>query len=410
MIRTLLAWKGRRLQGGTLQFLLPGGEIVSVGRDEPKVVIRVRHPSVLARIARHPELAFGETYVEGGWEPVDGSLLDVLEVAMRMLCTREAERSRLQTTFARWHERNGMRRSRRNASHHYDEDASLYRGFLDADMHYSCGYFQTPYVDLETAQRAKCALIARKLDLRRGSRVLDIGCGFGSLAMHLAEHHGARVIGITLSEVQLREAQARVRERGLSDRVEICLADYRNVFDKFDAVVSIGMFEHVGRPQYVAYFRHLRELLTADGVALIHTIGRSTPPGVCNAWIRRHIFPGGYIPAASEMTAAIERSGLCLTDLEVWRGHYATTLRHWHARFQRMRPAFVARFGERFCRLWAFYLQCSEAAFRWGDCVVFQAQLARDPLRVPVTRDYLHAPGVVERRNATKCSADAQPA
>lgn len=410
MIRTLLAWKGRSLDGGTLEILQPEGQTLSVGRGTPKATIRVRDRSVLARIARHPELAFGETYVEGGWEPVGATLLEVMEVAMRMLSARETRRPRWHTLVGRWHERNGVHRSRHNVSHHYDEDASLYRGFLDSDMHYSCAYFQTPHVDLETAQQAKCAQIARKLDLRCGARVLDIGCGFGSLAMYLAEHHGVRVIGITLSDVQLKQAQARVIARGLSDRVEIRLADYRRIFDKFDAVVSVGMFEHVGRPQYTAYFRHLRELLTADGIALIHTIGRSTPPGLCNAWIRRYIFPGSYIPAASEMTAAIERSGLCLTDLEVWRGHYATTLRHWHARFQRMRTEFEARFGGRFCRLWAFYLQCSEAAFRWGDCVVFQAQLVRDPLRVPVTRDYLYSPGGATHRHSGRRVAEEEPA
>jgi cyclopropane-fatty-acyl-phospholipid synthase len=392
MIRSLLALKGRYLRGGTLRFLLPDGDAVEVGQGEPKAAIRVRDRSVLARIALKPEIAFGETYVDGGWEPHDASLLDVLEVCMKLLTEREARASISRVALGSWRERNDAPRSRLNASHHYDRDPFLYRGFLDRDLHYSCAYFARHGMDLDAAQQAKCALIARKLCLRPGARVLDIGCGFGSLAMYLVSEHHVRVLGITLSREQQREAEARVRERGLTSHVEIRLADYRDLHDKFDAVVSVGMFEHVGRPQYRGYFHAVHDLLMADGVALIHTIGRSGPPAATNPWIRRYIFPGGYIPAASEMMAAIERSALAMTDWEVWRGHYAETLRHWHVRFQHKRGDFLARFGERFCRMWEFYLQCSEAAFRWSDLVVFQAQLARDPLRVPTTRDYLYVP------------------
>jgi cyclopropane-fatty-acyl-phospholipid synthase len=388
--KSLLAWKGRPLNGGTLVFRMPGGRAVSVGDGRPRAVLRLRDHAVLARILRDPELALGETYVDGGWEPEEGDLLGVLEVCMRLAGAVESRGPLLRTLLGRWGERNGTHRSRRNVNHHYDRDPDLYRGFLDRDMHYSCAYFATANLDLDGAQEAKCALIARKLRLQPGAHVLDIGCGFGGLALHLARRYGVRVLGITLSHEQLREAEARTRERGLTGQVTFRLLDYRQVFDKFDAVVSVGMFEHVGRPQYETYFGKIHELLTDTGVALVHTIGRSTPPAPTNPWIRRYIFPGGHIPAASEMTSAVERSNLCLTDLEIWRGHYATTLHHWHTRFQHRRAEFVARFGERFCRLWEFYLQSSEAAFRWGGLVVFQAQLARDPFAVPLTRDYLY--------------------
>lgn len=301
--QALLTWKSRRLDGGTLVFNLPDGR-VSVGNGAPKAVLRVRDRAVLARILRDPELELGQTYVEGGWDPEDGDLLAVLDVCMQLAGSVESRGRLRKLLLARWSEMNGVRNSRSNASHHYDRDPELYRSFLDRDMHYSCAYFASPSLDLEAAQEAKCTLIARKLRLRAGARVLDVGCGFGGLALHLAKRYDVSVLGITLSREQLREAQARAREHGLADQVTIRLLDYRQLSTTFDAIVSVGMFEHVGRPHYARYFRQIRNLLRDDGVALVHTIGRSTQPARTNPWIRRHVFPGGHIPAASELGLA----------------------------------------------------------------------------------------------------------
>ncbi|WP_299690404.1 cyclopropane-fatty-acyl-phospholipid synthase family protein [Hydrocarboniphaga sp.] len=384
----------RSARGGAVWTLGPG--------EEPRAVIEVRDASVLTSILRNPALRFGETFMEGGWNPVDGSLLSVLEAGLALINSVELTPRERQLMKLRGHigEINSPFSSRRNVAHHYDLDRELYAAFLDAGLFYSCAYYREPGMDLEAAQQAKCAHIAAKLDLRPGARVLDIGCGWGGLAMYLAEHHGVHVTGITLSKEQLAVARQRVNERGLDSRVELRLEDYRLTEGRFDAVVSVGMFEHVGRPQYPKFFRRVRELLKADGVALLHTIGRSTPPGFTNPWIRKHIFPGGYIPAASEVLEAIEAEGLVVSDLEIWRLHYAWTLAEWHRRFQAERELFRARFGERFCRMWEFYLQASEASFRWGDLVVFHFQLLRDQTRLPYTRGYLYR-GVVDGARAS---------
>jgi cyclopropane-fatty-acyl-phospholipid synthase len=340
-----------------------------------------------------PRLRFGEGYMDGIWEPLDGDLLRVFEVVMHMLASVETtgfERL-LQKGLSLLGEINSPGAARKNISQHYDLDSALYADFLDRDLHYSCAYFRDPDMSLEDAQQAKCAHIAAKLDLRPGARVLDIGCGWGSMALYLAQRFDAQVTGITLSQEQLLIARQRAEERGLSRQVEFRLEDYRQTRGEFDAIVSIGMFEHVGRPQYPAFFRQAHNLLKPDGTMLLHTIGRSSPPAVCNPWIRKYIFPGGYIPALSETAAAIETVGLVLTDMEVWRLHYAFTLAEWNRRFQTQRQKIAARMGERFCRMWEFYLLVSEAGFRWSDLVIFQAQLTRSRDRLPQTRDYLYA-------------------
>lgn len=393
-MQRLLDLLGRHYTRGTLELAVAGGRVWRLGRGEPRARLQIRDTASLWRLLRNPRLSFGETYMDGGWEPAGGDLLAVLEVCLRNL---EATQSRspwrpLRKAAAWISEINTPWRARRNVAHHYDLDETLYRQFLDADLHYSCAYFAQPQLSLEQAQQAKCALIARKLNLSPGASVLDIGSGWGSLALFLAREHGVRVTGITLSQEQLRVARQRAESAGLADRVRFELNDYRSVQGRFDAVVSVGMFEHVGRPQYRRYFSRVQELLAPEGVALIHSIGRSTPPDGCNPWIRRYIFPGGYIPAASEVLPAVEHSGLILCDLEVWRLHYAQTLAAWNARFQAARPAIAARLGERFCRMWTFYLQGSEAAFRWGGLAVFQLQLSRSLTRLPLTRQYLYPP------------------
>lgn len=379
-------------QDGSLEFAAPDGRTWTLGSGTPRVRLRLRDPAVLQRIMLRPTLHLGEAYMDGGWTPEDGDLRAALGIGIRVAAHRERVLpigwiARLRSWLG---ELNTPLRAQSNVAHHYDLDEAFYRRFLDADLHYSCAYYAEPQLSLEQAQQQKCALIARKLDLRPGMRVLDIGCGWGSLALYLAERHEVHVTGITLSRTQWQAAQRRAAERGLAGRVDFRLQDYRELPGRFDAVVSVGMFEHVGRPQYRAYFRRVYELLRPDGVALLHTIGRQCPPGGTNAWIRKYIFPGGYIPAASEMLAAVEASGLWLTDLEIWRLHYAETLAEWQRRFQRQRDDIRRHYDERFCRMWEFYLAASEAGFRDGDLVVFQAQLAKSRGRLPLTRDYLY--------------------
>ena len=284
-----------------------------------------------------------------------------------------------------------MAQARRNVAHHYDLSAELYDLFLDADRQYSCAYFTDPAQDLETAQLRKKQHIAAKLLLKPGLRVLDIGCGWGGLGIYLAQQLGAEVTGITLSTEQLAIANARVAAAGLDDRAHFHLRDYRHETGSFDRIVSVGMFEHVGVNHYGEFFSTLRKCLADDGVALLHTIGRRDSPGSTNPWLQKYIFPGGYSPSLSELSAAIERSGLWISDIEVLRLHYADTLRHWRLRFEANRARVAALYDERFCRMWEFYLVTSEVSFRHLDNVVFQVQLAKRRDAVPQTRDYQFA-------------------
>jgi cyclopropane-fatty-acyl-phospholipid synthase len=279
-------------------------------------------------------------------------------------------------------------RARRNVQHHYDIDPGIYELFLDPDLQYSCAYF-TRGADLARAQLLKKRHITAKLGIQPGQRVLDIGSGWGGLALYLAQTCGAEVHGVTLSEEQLKRAQSRAAKLGLSRSVRFDLADYRKVEGKFDRIVSVGMFEHVGLPHYGAFFGAVARLLEDDGYALLHTIGRSDRPAATNPFITHYIFPGGYIPALSEVMSAVERSGLMCTDVEVLRLHYAETLRAWRTRFLANRARAVEIAGEEFCRMWEFYLAGSEAAFRHQGLVVFQIQLAKRVDALPITRDYM---------------------
>ena len=392
----LAKWLSGKFTAGRLDIDLPDGETVTLGQgDTPRARIRFDSRDTLRWVLRDPRMRFPEAYVEGHWEPENDDLMPVLEFAMRNSSQLLSRWGRyLRILRARLGELNTAISARRNISHHYDIDTPVYRLFLDREMHYSCAYFPDPDMSLEAAQEAKCALIARKLDLKPGARVLDIGCGWGSNALYLARHFDVHVTGITLSERQLEIARQRAEEAGLADRVSFRLEDYRDTRGPFDAIVSIGMFEHVGRPQYATFFRCVHDLLAPDGVALVHTIGGSRPPDEGSPWIRKYIFPGGYIPAASEVMPHVEHSELVMTDFEVLRLHYAKTLAHWHQRFQTNRPEIAEIMDDRFCRTWRFYLQASEATFRWGGLVVFHLQLTRDQTRIPLTRDYLHGAGL----------------
>jgi cyclopropane-fatty-acyl-phospholipid synthase len=381
-----------RIHIGTLTLRMPDGVHMSFGQGEPAAEMVVREDAALRRILRDPGLELGETYMEGGWEAGEGGLRKLIEVLMRNFAEAHPEGAeRLALPLLKLvQQSNRIGRSRRNVSHHYDLDESLFRTFLDDGMFYSCAYFAREDMTLEEAQQAKCRLLMDKLRLQPGMRVLDIGSGWGGLAIYLAEHAGVEVDGVTLSTEQLRVAQAEAERRGLSDRVRFHLRDYREQDGVFDRIVSVGMFEHVGEPQFSTFFRKVESLLAPDGIAVLHTIGATGVPGQTNAWIRRHIFPGGYIPSLSQITHRVEQvNGLVYTDVEVLRQHYAWTLAEWYRRFQERRAEIAERMGETFCRMWEFYLATSEGSFLWWDLVVFHVQLTHGHGPVPVTRDYL---------------------
>ncbi len=357
--------------------------------------ITLTDPALPRRLVLSPELALGEGYMDGtltiAGDDLDGFFALMLRNAAHPPAGLRALDLHLRRWKRWWDQANPAHRSRENVAHHYDLSGALYDLFLDADRQYSCAYFTDPDMTLDQAQIAKTHHIAAKLCLKPGMEVLDIGCGWGGMALTLARDYGVRVLGVTLSREQHKLAGDRARRAGLSDRVRFELMDYRDLRGQFDRIVSIGMFEHVGLPQYGTYFDQIRDRLAPGGVALIHTIGRAAPPGATSPWIAKYIFPGGYVPALSEMSAAVERAGLYPTDLEVWRLHYAQTLRHWHDRFAANQHRARALYDDRFCRMWRYYLKASEHSFRHNRQCVFQFQLARRQDAVPLTRDYLYA-------------------
>ena len=393
---------------GTLRVHLPDGTERLFGDGSgPPVTIRIADTALLRRLALDPEMAVGEGYMDGTFTIEGDDLPGFLGLAIgngRLArypwwqkpvgATRRALRSLRQF--------NPTGRAQRNVAHHYDLSAALYDLFLDEDKQYSCAYFTRPDMTLEAAQAAKKAHIAGKLLIEPGMRILDIGCGWGGLGLTLARDYGAEVLGVTLSEEQHRIATARAEAAGLADRAQFRLMDYRHVTERFDRIVSVGMFEHVGVPHYREYFRHIHDKLAPDGIALIHTIGRMTPPGATSPWIEKYIFPGGYIPALTEMMGAVEKEVLYATDVEVWRLHYAETLRHWYERFTAHQDAARALYDERFCRMWRYYLAASEQTFRHGRQCVFQVQLAHRQDAVPLTRDYLYPAAEADRRHAAE--------
>lgn len=380
----------RYVRRGELTLVEPNGTRHKFGSGTPKATWVMRKDDTLMRVLTHPALELGETYMDEGWDVADGTLWDLITILrgnMSDLVQRRTVLSELAALMQTW---NALTASFKNVHHHYDLDEELFRAFLDRGMHYSCAYFRDADMSLESAQLAKCNHIAHKLLVKPGQQVLDIGCGWGSLALHLAETVGDSVVGLTLSAQQLRVAQAEAVRRGVSDRAEFRLQDYREHRGQYDRIVSVGMFEHVGRRNFKRYFDQLARQLRPGGVALLHTIGSTRPPNSTNAWFRRHIFPGGHIPSLSTISAAIERAGLMVGDLEILRPHYALTLKEWNRRFQAQRAHFAATKGERFCRMWEFYLVASQTAFELGDLVVFQFQLGGRDAPFPATRDYLY--------------------
>lgn len=372
--------------GGHRHAFGPGGP--------PAVTIRLHDPALHWKLFFRPELYAGEAYTDGTLTIEDASLYDFLDLMGRNFADAEGDplsrtAHHIDRLFRRLQQANPVARARRNVAHHYDLSDKLYALFLDEDRQYSCAYFPRPDLSLDEAQRAKRRHIAAKLRLQPGMRVLDIGCGWGGLGLWMAERFDVEVVGLTLSEEQLRIAEARAEQRGLVDRTQFFLRDYREEAGRYDRIVSVGMFEHVGVRHYGQFFATVRECLEEDGIALLHTIGRSDGPGVTTPWIRKYIFPGGYVPALSELTPAIERARLWITDIEVLRLHYAQTLHHWRQRFLANRERAAELYDERFCRMWEFYLAGSEIAFRWLDQAVFQVQLTRQIDAAPLTRDYM---------------------
>jgi cyclopropane-fatty-acyl-phospholipid synthase len=381
------------LRRGSFKVTTPRGYTFTVGDGTgTPVAVRLTSNTAVWGLVLDPELKLGESYMDGTFVVEQGTIADVLEIAL-------GQKSELpQWARPQWMLRyigrrlaqfNPRPRSRRNVAHHYDLDGRLYSLFLDADRQYSCAYFEEPDQSLDDAQLAKKRHLAAKLRLEPGKCVLDIGCGWGGLGLYLAKVARAEVTGVTLSQEQHGIANSRAQEEGLSDRARFKLQDYRDVPGPFDRIVSVGMFEHVGVGHYDTFFQKCAQLLAEDGVMVLHSIGRSEGPGVTNPWINKYIFPGGYIPSVSETMAAVERSGLLVCDIEILRLHYAETLKAWRERFLAHREEAERIYDRRFVRMWEFYLAASEMSFREQNMMVFQIQLTRKQGVVPITRDYI---------------------
>jgi cyclopropane-fatty-acyl-phospholipid synthase len=371
-----------------------GGRHVFEGAPGPVAGVRLHDPALHWKLLLRPRLFVGEAYMAGTLTIEEGTLYDFIDL---LVANDEAlpDGAVLRLAHAagralrQLHQYNPIFRSRRNAAHHYDLSDRLYECFLDSDRQYSCAYFRTPSDDLDTAQLNKRRHLAAKLLLRPGHKVLDIGSGWGGLALFLAAECGVDVTGLTLSEEQHKVATRRAAQAGLADRVRFHLRDYREERARYDRIVSVGMFEHVGVNQYPIFFRKLDQLLAPAGVALLHSIGRMDGPGATNPWLRKYIFPGGYSPAVSEVVPHAEQVRLWITDIEILRLHYAETLRAWRQRFTENRKQIREIYDERFCRMWEMYLVGCELAFRRGGHLVMQIQMAKAVDTVPLTRDYI---------------------
>jgi cyclopropane-fatty-acyl-phospholipid synthase len=360
----------------------------------PSVAIRLHDPALRWKLIVRPRLYLPEAFMDGTLTIEEGCLYDLIDLLVLNLegLPEGALSQLLNGSFALWrrvHQYNPLSRARQNVAHHYDLSDQLYELFLDKDRQYSCAYFHDRVDDLDVAQLDKKRHIAAKLMIRPGHKVLDIGSGWGGLALYLANECGAEVTGLTLSVEQHKVATRRAAAAGLADRVRFHLRDYREEAGQYDRIVSVGMFEHVGINHYGQFFAKMKSLLAADGVALLHSIGRMDGPGSTHPWIRKYIFPGGYAPALSEVVPVVERLRLWITDIEILRLHYAQTLRLWRRRFEQNRDRLRAIYDERFCRMWELYLVGSEIAFRRAGHLVFQMQLAKAVDTVPLTRDYM---------------------
>jgi cyclopropane-fatty-acyl-phospholipid synthase len=372
-----------------------GDKYTFSGSPGPEVAIHIHNKKTELRLLLNADIALGEAYMNQDLTIEQGSLSDFLDLCLRNYALSDLGwlnrlNEFVMRPFRYWYQYNPLGLAKNHIAHHYDLSGELYKLFLDSDFQYSCAYFEDENQSLETAQENKKRHLAAKLRLEPGMKVLDIGSGWGGLALYLAKHADVEVTGVTLSEEQVKIANDRAKAMGLSDRVRFYLRDYREEKNRYDRIVSVGMFEHVGVPHYQSFFNDIHNLLTDKGLAVLHAIGRSGPPEYKRGWSNKYIFPGGYCPALSEVLKRIEKSKLFVTDVEILRYHYAYTLQHWHDRFQASRDQARSLYDERFCRMWEFYLKESEMSFRHLGYMVFQIQLVRDPAIATLTRDYIN--------------------
>jgi len=387
----------RLIRRGRLRIIGANGKTVDYGSgsDGPHVTIKIYDKDLMSKLMLDFLLHLGEAYMDERLKIEEGTLSDLLEVFAINACDAppipwQSAAEALVPIVRPLLQPNSLSGSRKNVAHHYDLSADFFKLFLDKDLQYSCAYFTHPENDLDTAQLDKKRLIASKLMLSKGMEVLDIGCGFGGLAVYLAKNFGVNVVGITLSEEQYRVAVQRAVQEGVEELVKFRLLDYRNATGTYDRIVSVGMFEHVGVENYRRFFAQVKALLKDDGVALLHSIGLMDGPGKTEEWLTKYIFPGAYGPALSEVLPVIEKTGLWATDIEILRLHYARTLRCWHDNFDRNRDKIARLYDERFCRMWEYYLTFGEMHFRYLGTMVMQIQLAKKVGTVPITRDYMH--------------------
>ena len=368
-----------------------------IGNPKKKVpiILKLLDKKLHYKLFIYPDLYFGEAYTDGTLEIENGSLTDFLEITMKNIGRNEINifgkiLKKIRGTYRYLTNFNVAKKSKDNVAHHYDISDDLYDLFLDPKRQYSCAYFKSENESLETAQNNKIEHLIKKLNLKPNQKVLDIGSGWGSLAIEIAKKTKCEVTGITLSENQYKYSLNKVKENNLENQVQFKLADYRNLREKFDRIVSVGMFEHVGRKFYKTFFKQVNNLLSDGGLALIHTIGSIDGPRDPQPWITKYIFPGGYTPSMSELASPIEKSGLIISDIEVLRMHYAHTLRHWKERCISNKSKILEMFDEKFFRMWEFYLTSCELAFKLEDQVVFQFQLTKNLTTAPTTRDYIY--------------------
>jgi cyclopropane-fatty-acyl-phospholipid synthase len=380
---------------GTLKIIDADGKVhVFSGQPGPNVTMRLSDRSLYHKLVFNPELNAGEAYMDGRMSFEDSTLRDFLtlfslnRLSLASYPLQKVLR-RVSRMFKKGQQANPIGKAQQNVAHHYDLGNDFYKLFLDEGLQYSCAYFTNDDNTLEQAQRNKLRLLAAKLNLSPGLKILDIGCGWGDLALYLARLADVEVVGVTLSKEQFELANARARKAGLDNRVRFELKDYRKVEDRFDRIVSVGMFEHVGVHHYGEFFGKINELMDDDGLALIHSIGHMSPPGTASPWLRKYIFPGAYSPALSEVFEVVEQNSLWVTDLEFLRLHYAKTLAHWAQRFEANRDKVEAMYDARFARMWEFYLISAEMMFRTGSQLVFHMQLARKRDAAPIVRDYI---------------------
>ena len=369
--------------------------IIGSPKKSNPITLQLLDKKLHYKLIFRPDLYFGEAYAQGSIKIKNGNLTDFLDLALMNIGRKELNVfSQLLNKFGGSYRYltnfNFIKKSKMNVAHHYDISDNLYDLFLDSKRQYSCGYFKNKDDSLEVAQNNKINHIIKKLNVKKNQKILDIGCGWGSLAIDIAKSAQCEVTGITLSENQLDYCVKKAKKMNLENQVTFKLMDYRELDEKFDRIVSIGMFEHVGRKFYKTFFKKIDKLLFKDGISLIHTIGSVNPPRDPHPWITKYIFPGGYTPSLSEVTSPIEKAGLIVSDVEVLKLHYSHTLRHWKENCIENKDKIVEMFDEKFFRMWEFYLTGCEVAFKWGDQVVYQFQLTKNYTSTPITRDYIY--------------------